>query len=187
MKALLDANVLYPTILREILICAARAGLFVPVWSDRILEEWARATVKLGPGAEIVARGEIAMLRSAFPKASVVPTEGLMARLWLPDPNDIHVLAAAIVAGVDLIVTSNAQDFPRNILAEEHLDRRDPDQFLMTLLERDRVAVLSVVEQVRAEAERLSGVEQPRRALLKRAGLPRLAKALERGNNANSD
>jgi len=187
MKALLDANVLYPTVLREILIGAAREGLFLPVWSDRILEEWARATVKIGPGAEVIARGEIALLRNAFPRASVSPPDGLLARLWLPDPDDIHVLAAAIFAGVDLIVTSNAQDFPRNILGEEHLDRRDPDQFLLMLLEQNRAAVLAVVERVRAEAERLSGIDQPRRALLKRAGLPRLAKALEQKGASNSD
>ena len=106
MKALLDANVLYPTVLREILIGVAREGLFTPIWSDRILEEWARATVKLGPGAEIIARGEISVLRSDFPRASVMPPDGLADRLWLPDPNDIHVLAAAVFAGADLIVTS---------------------------------------------------------------------------------
>ena len=187
MKALLDANVLYPTVLREILIGVAREGLFTPIWSDRILEEWARATVKLGPGAETIARGEISVLRSAFPRASVMPPDGLADRLWVPDPNDIHVLAAAVFAGADLIVTSNAQDFPRHILAEEHLDRRDPDQFLLMLLDKDRNKVGAVVERVRAEAERLSGVPQPRRALLKRAALPRLAKALEQKGAEKSD
>ena len=83
MKALLDANVLYPTVLREILIGVAREELFTPIWSDRILEEWARATVKLGPGAEIIARGEISVLRSDFPRASVMPPDGLADRLWL--------------------------------------------------------------------------------------------------------
>ncbi len=77
MKLLLDACVLYPTVLREILIGCARAGLYTPpLWSARILEEWARATVKLGPQAEVFARGEIAMLRAVFPNAEVSRARG---------------------------------------------------------------------------------------------------------------
>lgn len=178
MKALLDANVLFPTVLREILTGAAAAGLYQPLWSERILEEWARATVKLGPGAEIMARGEIAALRAAFPRAAVLPGTALAARLWLPDPNDVHVLAAAVAGGADLIVTFNATDFPRHLLAEEGLARMDPDQFLLRLHERAPEKVAGVCEAVRAEAERLSGEAQPLRGLMKRAGLPRLGKRL---------
>jgi hypothetical protein len=180
MKALLDANVLYPTVLREILIGVARAGLYTPLWSDRILEEWARATVKLGPGAEEIARGEIALLRAAFPAASIAPRAGLEARLHLPDPADVHVLAAAITGGADVIVTFNAQDFPRHLLAEEGIARMDADEFLRALHATVPERVAGVVEQVRATAERLSGEEQPMRALLKRARLPRLGKLLDR-------
>lgn len=178
MKVLLDACVLYPTVLREILIGVARAGLYQPLWSERILEEWARATQKLGPGAETVARGEIAALRAAFPKASVPVRDGLQARLWLPDPNDIHVLAAAIAGGAETILTFNAADFPRQTLAEEGLSRLDPDQFLLALWQDNRGPIAGCAEAVRAEAARLSGQPQPLRALLKRAGLPRLGKAL---------
>lgn len=178
MKALLDACVLYPTVLREILIGAARAGLYTPLWSARILEEWARATVKLGPAAEAVARGEIALLGAEFPAAAVPPREGIDARLWLPDPADVHVLAAAIAGGADLIVTFNASDFPRGLLAEEGVGRADPDAFLLGLWKQAPDRVAEVAGAVRAEAARLSGEAQPMRALLKRAGLPRLGKAL---------
>ena len=179
MKALLDACVLYPTVLREIFVATARAGLYKPLWSDRILEEWARATVKLGPGAEVVARGEVAALRMAFPKATVPVHDALAARLWLPDPNDVHVLAAAITGGAEVIVTFNAEDFPRQTLAEEGLARQDPDQFLLALWQQHPQAISDAAATVRAEAERLSGQPQPLRALLKRAKLPRLGKALD--------
>lgn len=178
MKALLDACVLYPTVLREILIGAARAGLYRPLWSDRILEEWARATVKLGPGAEVIARGEIAALRALFPKATIKPSPALESRLWLPDPNDIHVLAAAIAGGADQIVTFNAADFPRQSLSEEGLGRVDPDQFLLALQENVPDKIADVCERVRSEAERLSGQPMDLRGLLKRAKLPRLGKRL---------
>lgn len=179
MRMLLDACVLYPTVLREILIGVARAGLYRPLWSARILEEWARAAARLGPVDEAFARGEVAALRAEFPGAEVAPQPGLESRLHLPDTNDIHVLAVAIGGHADAIVTFNAQDFPRGTLAAEGLERRDPDGFLWQLWSDHPTKVGAVIEAVRARAEELSGEPQPRRALLKRAKLPRLGKAME--------
>ena len=179
MKIVLDACVLYPTVLREILIGVARAGLFTPLWSDRILEEWARATRKLGDGAEAIARGEVALLRAEFPAACGPARPAIEARLTLPDDNDRHVLAVAIASGANTILTFNAADFPRHLLAEEGLARRDPDGFLWEIWSHYPAAMSGVVEAVRAEAERLSGQPQPLRALLKRSQLPRLGKAMD--------
>lgn len=181
MKAVLDACVLYPTVLREVLLGVAAEGLFEPLWSARILEEWARAAGKLGPVAEAQARGEVALVRARWPRAEVAPTPDLEARLWLPDPADVHVLAAAIAGSAEVIVTFNAQDFPRGVLAEEGIARQDPDGFLGSLRERDPGAVARVAERVRAEAERLSGEVWEVRRLMKKAGLPRLGKALVAG------
>ena len=178
MKLLLDACVLYPTVMREILLGAAKAGLYTPLWSDRILEEWARAARKLGAEGEVQARAEVALARASFPHASVQPPASLAARLYLPDENDVHVLAAAIHGSADGIVTQNAKDFPRNILAEEGLTRRDADGLLWEFASHAPDTMAQVVEQVRQEAERLSGAQWPTRRLLKKARLPRLAKAL---------
>lgn len=178
MKVLLDACVLFPTVMREMLLGVARTGAFTPLWSDRILEEWALAARKLGPTGEMQARGEIALISAAFAKASVAPHPGLEARLWLPDPNDIHVLAAAISGHADVIITLNAKDFPRGILAEEGLSRADPDAFLLGHFQASPDAVISVANSVLQEARQLSGTEWQMRPLLKKARLPRLAKAL---------
>ena len=178
MKALLDACVLYPTVLREILIGVAGQGAFTPLWSTRILEEWARATRKLGPVAEVQARAEIAALRAVWPGAEVAAPDALAARLWLPDPDDAHVLAAAVAGGADVVVTFNASDFPRGVLAEEGLLRQGPDEFLMALWLAQPMPVSAAVAAVHAEAERLSGQPWDVRALLKKAGLPRLGRAM---------
>lgn len=179
MKVLLDACVLYPTVMREVLIGVATQGLYEPLWSQRILEEWARAAAKLGPGQEGLARGEIAALEARWPKASVTPRAGDEARLWLPDPADVHVLAAAVAGSADVLLTLNAQDFPRHTLKEEGLERETPDQFLRALWARHPAKVETVARAVRAEAERLSGEPWPIRKLMKKARLPRLGKALE--------
>ncbi len=178
MKLLLDACVLYPTVMREVLIGCAAAGLFEPRWSDRVLEEWARAAAKLGAGGEAIARGEIAALRAAFPNASVSRGAVTEARFWLPDAADIHVLASAVAGHCDGIVTLNVRDFPRHILAEEGLQRWDPDGLLMALHDAAPGTVRNVAEKVLAEARRLSGEDWEMRRLLRKARLPRLGKAL---------
>jgi predicted nucleic acid-binding protein len=182
MKAVLDACVLYTTGLRGILLGGAAAGLFRPLWSARILEEWARAARKLGPGAEAQARAEIAAVTAAFPAAMVPPAPGIEARLHLPDAADIHVLAVAVAAGADAIVTRNAADFPRGVLAGEGIARRDPDGFLWELWSAAPAAVAAAVEAERAAAEAATGRAWPRRAFLKRLGLPRLARAMGEGD-----
>ena len=98
--------------------------------------------------------------------------------MWLPDPNDVHVLAAAIAGSADVILTLNARDFPRNVLAEEGLLRADPDNFLRGLWEQAPAEVQAVVDAVAAEARRLSGETWTPRRLMKKARLNRFAKAL---------
>lgn len=178
MKAVLDACVLYPTVLREILQGAGVAGLFQPVLSERILREWVLATAKLGPEAPVIAAGEAAGFRAAFPRGLVRDHPEIEARLVLPDPNDRHVLASAIASGADAIVTFNAQDFPGHVLAAEGITRRDPDGFLWELQSRHPEAMAGIVEAVRAKAEAISGQPVALKALLKRARLYRLAKAM---------
>lgn len=178
MKLLLDTCVIYPTVMREVLLGVAKAGVFEPLWSERILEEWARAARKIGPTGEAQARGEIALVRAAWPKAEVEYRPSTEARLYLPDEADIHVLAAAIDGHADAIVTVNTKDFPKHLLAEEDLDRIEPDGFLRGLWDSQPDLIAEVAENVRQEACRLSGKDWEMRPLLKKARLPRLAKAL---------
>ncbi|MEI4487297.1 PIN domain-containing protein [Frigidibacter sp. MR17.14] len=176
----LDACVLFPTVLREILIGLAREGLYTPAWSARILEEWARAARRFSPADEIFARGEIAALRAAFPGAEVALPEDAGAGLDLPDPNDRHVLAAAIAGGAKVICTLNIRDFPGWALGAWGIRAEHPDEFLLGLWREHPGQVARIVEEVRATAERLSGEPQDLRALMKRAKLPRFGKALTR-------
>jgi hypothetical protein len=165
--------------MREVVLGVAEQGLFEPRWSPRILEEWARAARKIGPEGETIARGEIAGIQTRFPRAEVKIPQGIEARLWLPDPNDIHVLAAAVGCSADAVMTLNAKDFPRSELADEGLERVDPDGFLISLAARHPDAVQSVSEAVLAEARRLSGEPWEMRKLMRKARLPRLGKLLD--------
>lgn len=179
MKVVLDACVLYPPVLREILTGLAGAGLFTPLWSARIVEEWARATRKLGPVAEDKARGAAALMNLQFPKASQAAALAAEARLHLPDENDIHVLAVAVTSGADAILTYNAKDFPRHVLAAEGVERREPDGFLWEMWSHHPAEVGQILEATRARAEQMAGRPQALKPLLKGLRLNRLAKALQ--------
>lgn len=178
MKVLLDTCVLYPTVMREVLLGVARTGAFQPLWSDRILEEWARAARKIGPTGEAQARAEIALVSAHWPKASVSWPPSLENRLYLPDPADVHVLAAAIAGHADVLLTMNAKDFPKHTLAEEGLSRQTPDELLYHCWLESPDPVARAVEQVRQQADQLSGQTWDTRKLMKKARLPRLGKAL---------
>ena len=178
MRAVLDACVIYPTVLREILVGVAGKGLYEPIWSERILREWVLATAKLGPVAQMQAEGEALRMRAGFPRAMMREQVDIEARLLLPDPGDVHVLAVAVASHADCIVTFNAKDFPRHVLAEDGIARRDPDGLLWELWSGQPEVVGAVVAGVHAEAERLAGQVVPLKALLKRAQLPKLAKAI---------
>lgn len=182
MRVLLDACVLFPTVMRELLLGVAATGAFAPLWSPRILEEWARATRRLPEGAEATARAEIALMRDRWPAAAIDPGPDLIERLSLPDPDDRHVLAAAIAGGADVLMTLNRSDFPTRTLARHGLLLREPDGFL-TELAAESPQAAAVAETVRARAEAVSGRPQPIRPLLKRAGLPRFARALDSGGS----
>lgn len=174
-RVLLDANVLYPTILRGLLLARARAGAYRPLWSARILEEWRRAALRDGA---VFADAEVASARAAFPEAEVAPKPGTEARLWLPDPNDVHVLAAAIDGHADELLTFNVKDFPGNLVTEEGILRRGPDEFLLEQFHGDEAAVRADVESVLAEAAGHGiDVSNPR-SVFRRARLPRFGKAL---------
>lgn len=178
MRVLLDACVLYPTVMREVLLSVAKTGAFEPLWSARLLEEWARAVASNLPDQAAQARVEIALLRADWPNAEVQFSPETEARLYLPDPDDIHVLAAAIAGRAEVLVTSNLNDFPTRALAAHNILRRDPDGFLFDLWQEAPVNIAQACETVRHKAENLSGQPQPIRALLKKAGLPKLGKAL---------
>jgi len=181
MRALLDACVIYPSVMRQMLLGVAARGAFTPLWSARIIAEWQHAAQKLGLEGAAQAAAEAASLARAWPEAEMRWPPALEARLWLPDRNDIHVLAAAVAGAADVIVTLNARDFPRGVLAGEGVSRADPDAFLLGFWQAQPGMVGEVAEAVRSEAERLSDRPWKMRALLKKARLPRLGKALERG------
>ncbi|EXJ51612.1 PIN domain-containing protein [Microbacterium sp. MRS-1] len=117
--ATLDTSVLWPSLQRDFLLSLAIEGTYRPTWSSAILDELQfheeAKLVKRGmPGAEAARRAAtlIAAMRREFADAEVDGWQPLEGTLGLPDPDDEHVLAAAVIAGAGAIVTENLKDFP---------------------------------------------------------------------------
>ena len=178
MRVLVDACVLYSTVPRALVLGAAQAGLIVPVWSARIIEEWRRAVARDGPQAAAQVATEIAMARIACPDAEIPVPPDLADTLSLPDPDDRHVLAAAIAGRVDVLLTRNMRDFPPRTLARHGICPRAPDTLLLELWVDRPDTVAAIAGPVVAALAQAAGMAP--RDVFKRAGLPRLGKALSR-------
>lgn len=176
MRVLVDACVLYSTVPRALTVSAAQAGLIVPIWSARIVEEWRRAVARDGPQAAAQVASEIAMARIACPDAEIVVPDGLTDTLSLPDPNDRHVLAAAIAGRADVLLTRNMRDFPPRTLARHGISPRAPDTLFHELWMDQPEMMAEIAGPVVAAMAQAAHMAP--RDVLKRAGLPRLGKAL---------
>jgi predicted nucleic acid-binding protein len=146
-----DACVLYPAPLRDVLLEVASQGIFRARWTDQIHDEWIRNLLKNRPDLkpEQLARTRLCM-NNAIPDCLVTGYEKLIGGLDLPDPNDGHVLAAAIAARADVIVTFNTKHFPQEQLESFGIEAQHPDDFLVYQFDLGRGAVCQAIKQLRA-------------------------------------
>jgi len=133
--ALLDANVLYPAPLRDLLLELAVTDLFRAKWTEDIHREWIEALLRKEPHRE---RAALERTRDRMNQATrdclISGYYALIPSLQLPDPNDRHVLAAAIIGRCDAIVTQNLRDFPDTALAPFGIDASIPTNFYAIIL-----------------------------------------------------
>ena len=134
--AFFDANVLYPSGLRNFLMHLSLTGIFRAHWSAEVQDEWIRNLLKNRPD---ITRDKLERTRSlmdqAAPDALVTDYQALIESLELPDRDDRHVLAAAIRCGASVIVTLNLSDFPTPILRNFSIEAQHPDDFVLALLD----------------------------------------------------
>ena len=150
-----DACVLYPAPLRDLLVRLAQTKLFHARWTERILDETFRSVQerRADLSGEQLARTRELMCK-AIPDCLVTGYEDLIEGLELPDPDDRHVLAAAIRAGAQTIVTVNLKDFPTSSLDKFDVEAQHPDTFVRDLIDLRSGTVVAVVHQQREQLRR---------------------------------
>ncbi len=137
----LDTNIIYPLEVRDIMMWFAYYELFTPKWSATIFTEW-KNVMERKRIAENEIQKRISILESIFPDAEVKDYQELVPSLELPDPNDRHVLAAAIKANAHIIVTNNLKDFPESYLSKFGIKAISADDFLTDLIDLNTAIAL---------------------------------------------
>ncbi|MDE0117140.1 MAG: PIN domain-containing protein [bacterium] len=176
-----DACVLHSAALRDFLVRLAETGLFRANWSEDILDEMVSSVLKHRPHLEPAQLERTRELMcEAVPGCLTSGYRALIEGLELPDPDDRHVLAAAIRAGAQVIVTENVADFPAQSLDEYDMEAQTPDVFVLHLIDLSPTAVARVIEEQAAALRQppLSTSEVLDR--LSRSGLPRSVAELRR-------
>jgi hypothetical protein len=178
--ALFDACVLYPITVADALLSLAVAGFYAAKWTTEIETEWIRAIERQRP--DLVGRLETRRqsMRDAIPDWEITETawRSVQLDLQIPDPQDAHVLAAAIVGHVDCIVTSNVKDFPSAILDPLNLTATDPDTFILQQWDLDPIRAAAAFQRMRARRKKPEAKPADFADALEKAGLPVTAERL---------
>lgn len=176
---LYDANVLYPSTLRDLLIRIAQAGLVQAKWTDQILDEVFRNLTANRPDLD---PHKLARTRELMNKAVrdclVTGYEPLIDALELPDRDDRHVLAAAIKARAQVIITNNLRDFPPVALERWDMEAKSPDDFILDQIDLSRETVHSAIQRIADSRQNPPATFDGVLAMLERDGLVETSAAL---------
>lgn len=171
--AVYDANVLYPAPIRDLFIRIAQVGLVRARWTEAIHDEWVRNVLEDHPNLspDRLARTR-SLMNEAVRDCLVIDYDDLIDSLTLPDPDDRHVLAAAIRTGAEVIVTYNLKDFPGETLAHYEIEAMHPDDFLVGLLDAAPGVVCAAVKRQRESLRNPPKTVEELLAALEGQGLP---------------
>ncbi len=151
----LDACVLVPIALADTLLRLAEAGLYRPLWSVRVLDEMVDAIETVHPNlTDGAAKTRCDAMQAAFDDACVTGWESLESGITLPDPDDRHVVAAALRGRADVIVTANLRDFPSDLLGSIGLEVQHPDDFLLNQLDLQPDLTMATLHRQAAATKR---------------------------------
>jgi predicted nucleic acid-binding protein len=144
-----DANALYGNAQRDLLIRIAQSGLVQAKWTDQILDEMFSSLGKKRPDIPPEKLGTLReLMNKAVRDCIVTGYEPLVESLRLPDPDDRHVLAAAIRSGAQVIVTTNLRHFPEAELGQWNVEAKSPDDFVLDQINIDARIVYSCVREI---------------------------------------
>jgi hypothetical protein len=177
--AVYDACVLYPAPLRDFLMWLGLSGRFRARWSAQIHDEWKSNLLRNRPDLTIEQLDRTsALMDQAIPDALVTGHEALTEGLTLPDPDDRHVVAAAIRCHASVIVTFNGRDFPADVLDSFGLEAQHPDVFAENLFDLDQAAVVAAAQRQRQQLKSPPMDVDRYLDILRKQGLTQTVKAL---------
>lgn len=149
-RAILDANVLYGSFPRDLLLSLFAQGMYEAKWTAKITQEWVGHLLENRRDIPQSSTDRtVANMNNIKPAALVERYEHIIAQVTLPDKDDRHVVAAAIACGAQKILTWNLRDFPNDVLAVFGVIAESPDKFICDLIIADPEAVIKIFRAVR--------------------------------------
>lgn len=191
----LDACVLMSGILRRLLLRLADVGVFQPVWTERIGEEWRRNASRIWDIPAPVMAEFWTDMNARFPQATETDTQVYEASLRYSDPKDFHVIAAGLArrarcglpqTPVVQVLTWNLKDFNRSELRRLGLDVYNPDRMLAQWWQDDASRMRAAIAQIPADYVALGREPEPLAATLHRERLYRLKNQAARDPELNA-
>lgn len=178
--ALLDACVLFPLAMADALMSLATARLFAAKWTVRIESEWIAALERRRPDLKGRLQVRRDQMREAIPDWEVPEAAWLACAggLKLPDPDDTHVLAAALAGHADCIVTANLRHFPADAVAPLGIEVIHPDPFIAAQWDLEPLVAAAAFKRMRARWKRPQASAEDFAVAMERGGLPATAQRL---------
>lgn len=181
---ILDACVLYPATLRDLLLSLAYENVYRARWTEEIQDEWIRNVLaKRKDLDEEKLRRTQRLMADAIDDCLIDGYQSLIESIALPDPDDRHVLAAAIVGHADAIVTFNKKDFPDSVLSKYGIEVLHPDDFIMLQYDLDSIGVLEAAKAMRLRLKNPPKTVQEFLDTLEQQGLPQICQELKKAEN----
>lgn len=177
--AVLDACVLYAASLRDLLMYLNKHEVFQPKWTETIHDEWTRNVLANRPDLTPAQIERTRQLMNQHGRRWKCPGyEAIIPTLTLPDPDDRHVLAAAIAGRASHLVTFNLSDFPANVLSPYSIIAVHPDAFLVELLTQKPEAFRQALRELLASLRNPPRTWEQQLTILREQGLTETAQTL---------
>jgi predicted nucleic acid-binding protein len=178
-SVIFDACVLYPAPLRDLLMHLALTDLFKARWTDKIHDEWITALLRREQYDRRTLERTRDLMDANVRDAKVVGYEWLIDSIDLPDPNDRHVLAAAIKVGANAIVTTNLKDFPDCELSKYDVEAIHPDDFIYYQIDLSPAVTCEAIKRQRKSLKSPAKTVDEFLSILQKQQLPQTVSALK--------
>jgi predicted nucleic acid-binding protein len=176
--AFFDTCTLYGSTLNDLLLWLAEGGAFRPLWSEGVMTELRKNLVEAGHAPALVDK-RVGTMRAAFPDAMVDGYEELIDGMTC-DEKDRHVLAAAVRANAEVLVTFNVRDFPSGSVDAYDIEIVHPDVFLLDQLDLYPRLTLDTVRRLVEIYDAPPVSVNELLEMLDRSGVPRFVEEIRR-------
>lgn len=163
-NVVLDACVLYDSVMRDFLLCLAEKELYRPIWSKEICKEVEKNLIQRIEYSK--AQKIVNAINQAFPEAmDLNKSENIDFKNTSIDPKDRHIVSTAICSDSQVILTNNIKHFPQEDLKQFSIEAQTPDEFLVNILNLSYKKVLKIFEEMEGK---YTNPVVPREVLLQR-------------------